>query len=157
MKLSAKSIPADIPGGMYQVAIAVADANSQTAIIGTGQTVTVAPPKIDLGGSFKTLVSKVKAGHKGSATVLITNSGNTEASGTLMLNVTKSTDSSLLEAPAKVIHLKPGKSIAIHLSWAAGTSGEQYSLDVQIDPNNAFNDNNQSNNMVVSPTAVSVS
>jgi hypothetical protein len=155
--LSAKQIPADVAGGTYTVNVAVTDTNSQAAVAETGQTVTVLPPTVNLSGSFKTLATHARSGHHASGTVLIVNSGNSEASGVLKLDVTKSTDHSLLEEPSKVVHIKPGKSVAIHLSWNAGASGEQYFADVQIDPNNAFGDVDQSNNTIVSAAEITVS
>jgi uncharacterized membrane protein len=163
LKLSAKQISANVPAGVYHVLVSVTDPSGATSTVDTGKTFVVQAPRVELSGSFTKVPAIVKAGKKGTAQILVTNHGNVEASGRLSVNLYSSQNQGLLGAteitasPAKPVHIKPGKSLKLSISFPAGASGSSFFLVAQIDPNDVFHDVSSGNRMIASSAKITVS
>lgn len=143
-----KSLPTSLPAGTYQLVAAVTDSSGTSTA--TGSSVTVAAPFVSLSGTVASVPGSVKPGKKVSVGISVANAGNIAASGTLEIalsarpsGTTGSADLSLPTVGVK-IKIKPSRSGKERLSFVipsafpAGT----YSLVLQLDPNNAFNESN---------------
>ena len=155
-KLNLKSIPASVPNGTYHVITQVTDnAGNVTEAASTG-TITVAPPQIDLSATIGKFTATARAGKKFVETITVANTaGNTAAVGSLAIEVDTSPDSNpangtVLTTLTKKINLKPGKTLNVALSLLAPATGSPFFLVFKLDPENAFQDINLANNVVVS-------
>ena len=94
-------------------------------------------PKVDLATTFADgRPIHLDSGHPTNATVTIHNSGNVLATGTVDLTLYSSGDSTLDDAdsvlthlPSRKIHIRPGKSVSIHVrlpATAGGVGGPGY-------------------------------
>jgi cyclophilin family peptidyl-prolyl cis-trans isomerase len=163
LKLAAKQISASVPEGVYHVLVSVTDPSGATTTVDTGKTFAVQAATVDLSGLFTKVPAVVKSGRNGTAQILVTNHGNVEASGRLSVSLYSSQNQSLLGAteittsPAKTVHIKPGKSVKLSLSFPAGGSGVSYFLVAQIDPNNVFHNATPGNRVFATSSKITVS
>ena len=120
--------PAGIASGSYNI-IAQANAtgtntNPITAL--SPAAVSISPATVDLSTSFHGSALTVNPGHNGTATVIISNQGNVAAVGTFTLSLFAS-DNTVLDSTAtlishtitRAINLKPGRTITLHVRFAA--------------------------------------
>jgi hypothetical protein len=162
LKFSLKSLPASVPNGTYHLLAEVTDQSGNSSLTASNGTITVAPRQIDLSLSLAKFASTAVAGKKLTETLRVANNGNSPATGSVPIVVYTSPDGLLSDATQlasipKSINAKPFKPITIPLILTAPASGTSDFLIFQIDPNNQFRDINLTNNIVVSPSKLTVS
>jgi subtilase family serine protease len=120
--------PTTLSGSYYLIAsVTVSDTDTAAATAVTSKTVAIAEPTVDLGVEFsKNKLVKVKPGKNDTATLVITNTGNVTASGTLSLNLVASTDGlldtldlALASIANRKIKIGAGKSISLSVKFTA--------------------------------------
>jgi hypothetical protein len=148
VNINSKPLPASLPAGTYFLIAQVTDPAGQTASVATTRTLSVASPVVTLSASVvpgKPL--SLKLNQAGTLKVAITNTGNIESSGPLVLSLSPSADGTspvpgtiLATTSVKNAAIKPGKTTTytIHLKHLAGmTAGTFFpyvavSLDTSI-------------------------
>ena len=161
IKLSLKSLPATVPPGVYHIIAQVTDSSGNVSESASAGTITVAPPQIDLGVAIGKFTTAAKHGKKFTETIIVTNTGNTAATGPLAIQVQTSPDANPANGTSlanltKQINLKPNKSLSIVLSLLAPSAGSFF-LIFTADPSNTFADINLANNTAISSGPVTVS
>jgi hypothetical protein len=144
---SVTHLPISLSAGSYYLVadVAGADASSSPAVSNSG--FNVALPFVELSGSNLTIVN-VKPGKKSTATVEVTNNGNTPATGTLGVAIsarpagTTGEADSIVQLVSAKINIKPMATAKVRLSFLIPPSlpAQAYSLIAQLDPNNTFNE-----------------
>jgi hypothetical protein len=163
VKLSAKQIGSSVPAGTYHVLVSVTDPDGATTTVDTGKTMVVAAAQVDLLGAFVKVPSSLKAGQTGTVQILVTNQGNVLANGHLTIDLSTSTGqnpsdaTAIIATPGSTLHLKPGKSVKLTLTFPAGSLVASYYLIAQLDPDDAFHDVNRLNNVFATSGMISVS
>jgi hypothetical protein len=158
----AKSIPASVAPGTYNVLLVSTDPSgaTQTAV---SQQLTIAPATVDLTGSFLRAPPSVKAGQKVPLTFTIANStaANVPASGVVQVQFETSSDgllsdASVVDSVTKRIDLKPGKGMTFTVSLPLSATSF---VVVDVDPGNAKfpSDANPANNVFATSQAIVVS
>jgi hypothetical protein len=155
----AKSIPASVAPGTYNVLLVTTDPTGATQT-SVSQQLTVAPSTVDLTGSIIKAPATAKGGRKVPVTFTITNSSaaNVAAVGAVQIEFETSPDGLLADASpldlvTKRINLKPGRNVRFTMSLALSTTSF---VVVNVDPGNAAfpNDVNPANNVFATPQAI---
>ena len=161
LKLSIKALPATIPAGTYYLVDEATDAAGNTDIDfantlnSSNDKINIQAPTIDLSGAFAKKLPAFKSGAKSKIALVVSNSGNSTATGELSVALDALVDGALDQNAVAIttmpvhISVKSGKSAAIHLTSLILPAGS-YVLSATLDPNNAFGDANTSNNTFVS-------
>ena len=165
-KAAIKTTPAATPPGTYHYIVEWRRADGSTTDFQASNTVTVAAPVIDIGGSFVKFVGTAKRGKPLKETINVTNTGaNVAAVGTLPIVVgylPADPNAPLGPLPViikKKVSLKPGRSTRIVLSLKAPPSAGTYSVFINLDATGfaGATDSNPANNALTSPTNLVVS
>jgi hypothetical protein len=159
----AKSIPASVGAGTYNVLLVATDPSGATRTALAGQ-LTVVASVVDLTGTVVKVPATAKAGRKVPVTFTIANSvaANVVAGGTVRVEFAASPDGSPADASALVsvtkrIKLKPGKGTTFSVSLPS-ISKTGFVL-VNVDPGDVTfpNDVNSANNVFASKQPIVVS
>jgi hypothetical protein len=157
------SFPSTLPDGAYYFVAQVAATDTQTtpAVTATSSAMQIAPGHVDLAATFGGTPISVDPGRKVSTTVSIQNLGNVTAAGPLDLGLYASSDDQydpldelLAQLPTHTLHLKPGRSIKLHLHFTAPTdqTAGSYSLLAVMKPAASLGDSDSSNDVAVAAT-----
>jgi hypothetical protein len=160
-----KLIPATTPAGAYHYIFEYKDSTGATIDAISTNTVTVAPPHIDLAGSFAKFISKAKHEAPVVETINVSNMGaNVAASGTLsivaaFLNTDGGTSGGVPVIIKRKIKIAPNKSTRIPLALKAPLTAGSYSILINLDASaiTSATDSNLANNSFTSATALTVS
>lgn len=158
----ARSIPASVAPGTYNVLLVTTDPSgaTQTAV---SQQLTVAAPTVDLTGTVVKAPATAKAGRKAPLTFTVenTSAANVAASGAVQVQFEMSADglladASVVDSVSKRVNLKPGKSMRFTVSLPLSATSF---VVVDVDPGNAAfpNDANPANNVFATSNAIIVS
>lgn len=159
----AKSIPASVGPGTYNVLLVTTDPSGATRTV-VGQQLTVVAPAVDLTGSIVKAPATARAGRKTPLRFAIANStaANVVAGGAVQIQFEASpdglpADASVVGMVTKQIKLQPGKSrtFSVSLPLNATTSF----IVVDVDPGDAAfpDDANPANNVFASSQPIVVS
>ena len=158
----AKSIPASVAPGTYNVLLVTTDPSGATRTA-VSQQLTIAPATVDLTGSVVKAPTTAKAGRKVPLTFTIANStaANVPAKGVVQVRFATSSDgllsdASVVDSVTERINLKPGKSMTFTVSLPLNATSF---VVVDVDPGNTTfpNDANPANNVFATPKAIVVS
>jgi hypothetical protein len=159
------TLPGNAADGAYEF-IASADATgtgTAPALATTNSPVTIDSPKVDLATAFADAGPiTLSSTRPTTASVTIENAGNVPASGTVDLTLYASadatldaTDAVLTSLASRKIHMRPGKSITIHVhlpAAGAALAGTKFVLASTTSATNPADDNS-SNDLAARPVA----
>jgi hypothetical protein len=152
-----------VSNGNYFIVAAVTDPHGTTTSVASNATVDIAAAVIDLAGSIISIPAAGTIGKSLAVTLEVSNEGNSIAAGQLLIAFAASPGSDgsnpfELTTLSTRINLAPGTSKMLHLKipLAIGTLAGPAFLVATVDPNNAFADPNQANNVAISATPISL-
>jgi subtilase family serine protease len=156
--------PTTLSDGSYYLIASIDETGTNTAPADavTETPANVAAANVDLSTTFNsTQPITVNPGHNDTAVITIQNVGNVTASGTVDLSLYASTDGAidssselLTSIPTHTIHVRPGKSITLRVTFVAPTdlSTGTYQLIASTTSNTNPADTNASNDVAVADT-----
>ena len=161
-----------ITGQYYLVALldstqVLLESNRANSTVASTRTITVAPPFKALNAlSVVPTTTSLAPGGKQVALISVQNAGNVAAAGPLTINLTAPTGAGDIsgdgEAIATVvtrINIKAGASSKLKVKYAVspGATAESGFLSATIDPNNAFGNPDQNENIATSTIGITIS
>lgn len=157
--------PTGLSNGDYYLIASVNAVGTDTAAaqVATNVPVALSPATVDLATSFPESSVAVTPGSNSTATVTISNVGNVAAIGTVSLSLYASNDQTLDSSdellttlPSVKIRLRPGKSITLHVRFAAPSDrpAGNYDLIASISSATQIADTNSSNDTAVVATSI---
>ena len=141
-----------------------AERNEANNVAVSAAPVTIAPPFVDLSASFTVMGVTPAPSRRGLATLLVRNDGNVPARGLLSValaassdQVADSSDLSLGTVTVRM-NIRAGGSRLVRLRFVppATTPAGQYYVTAALDPNNAINERNESNNIAASSNVFTI-
>lgn len=153
-------VPATVAAGTYNVLAQVVDSSGNATVAVASSTLSVVEPQIDLAVSIPRFNASAKSGRHFVETIKVTNNGNIPAKGPLDIEVETSPDggttgATVLTTITRNINLGAKRSVIEPLLLTAPAAGSDFLIFV-VDPNNTFSDVNLSNNLIVSPLALTI-
>ena len=160
-----KSIPVATPAGTYHYIVEYKNTDGSTTDFQSANTVTVAAPVINIGGSFAKFVGSAKTGKPLVETINVTNIGaNVAASGTISIVAAfLATDGGITGGVPVIIKqkvsIKPGKSVKVPLKLRAPTTAGTYNVLINLSDSaiTTATDSTFADKSFTSATAVTVS
>jgi hypothetical protein len=163
VKVKIRAFP-DVPEGDYVTIAQVSGTNVPAGTNTDDTSVHLAPPFVDLSGVFASGPATITKGKKSTILLTVTNNGNVPAKKVVPVSIATATDAggagatTFATANAK-ISLKPGASRTIKLNFLtpAETGSGSFFIAATLDATNVLAEKDETNNLVVSPSQVTIS
>lgn len=152
-----------VPNGDYHIVAEVTDPHGASTSVALAGTVNIAAADIDLAGSLASIPATGTIGKSVSITLDLANNGNTPAAGLLQIAFASSpspdgSNAFDLATLTTRISLKPAasKTLRLRVPLPVGSPTGSVYLVATVDPNDAFSESNEGNNVAVSASPIGI-